>query len=1687
MITMSDMTPLATTAASTSKHFQLLKENFSDAFQKAAPERIQALARIQPKIEQWHLDDPAISVANKASWAAQNAVDQALAQTKDARTFAEPLLQARLKEKYGVVDDVKTTYLRFYIAGESLWGLPDPLGSATARTVSLLDAALHNFADHESFIEKDSAYTSEPDKRGQFTIKPIHKQMTIKQFQALCRELDIGKQYTAHLKQTLQPENAEANSSLKEKVIANEKAMFNAAAAMALAKGDITDNAWLVITGMMSGKTGLTLAGKVTEYCDLSLLGTTLSGIVVFGEVIQQQTGLHPIVVYVPQDPDHPMKQYGSWKEFVRELGRQLRENRTSPSTQLSYQQFFSQFVDHRQRGHFFGGLPSRLTTPTWHERDPLDQRPAWRPEPVEQPDLEYVRIPFTEDLSEHLFQSKITKILKDASDIAISTEDADSTARKAWWDNVRKIVGDIFNAALLVLTPFVPGLGEIMMAYTAFQLGSEVIEGVVDLAEGQWADAIDHLVGVLDELAQLAAVAAGFSAGKPLLAKASEFVDGLVAVKLPSGETRLWNPDLAPYEQKNINLHSDAKPAATGLHSHEGKQILRVADKHYEVSKDARSEQHRIQHPERSTAYQPEVRLNGAGSYVIEVEQPRTWDDATLLRRLGPSVADLSDEQLENARKISGTDPGELRRMYVENRQPPVLLTDTLTRLDIDRKLQAFIDQMSSDDPLVYGKADPVTQLQVVTQHGMWPKNASMRIIDGQGMPIWEHTENQAPPGKKLIVQLQEWQLHNGELLKIVMETLDHNGTAVILDQAPGLPAGSLETRTKALRKRIVEVTEQDRTQLFDEDYASREDSSNTLTSLIHVKFPDIAARGIERLLGEATTSETRIMTDEKRIPLRIKRIAQELELESRTARGYEGFYRDSLISADTERLTLNALRIYSDALGDLRIEIRDERFDGNLVSKAGPSDASVVRILVKDENNTYEVRDPANTSLHEATDLYQAVLQALPDAQRRQLGYQASEGERFKQWVMAKTERPAERRTALDPRDPPPPVPTEDLLLLRGPTLSKAPRNVEERITDLYPHFNAREVAAFAKSLADNGDAIVNLGRLEKELDELRTLLRTWSYGHLEDWTPESADFVNAGGKHLADKLLECFERKAEAFGKRSTSLEAGYTLDLSTEFSRYDIERWWKKLPDLNKYVEQISTLNLDNLPIASDATGMLKDFSHLRQLSARKCGLTRLPDGVNNMHFVETLRLSDNRIQLTEADVKSLGKLIFLETLRLDDNHLGVSINVERMRRLKVLSLNNTGYSHWPMGLFDTRRPKAFFLDMRQNPITEIPDVVEGSEQAFIVARTRIDATNLSDTNRTVYENYRKSVGISPKVLYDPVTDQEMSQWPVFEDGMLVSRHPGLGSYRPEAWSDLAKEPDSKGFFTLIAKLRQSADYVDGGEPKLELADRVWRTIDAAYLDPSLRDELFIMTTAPTTCADASAQLFNNMGIKVLALEARATATSKSGLKKAMVSLARGAARLEEVGEIARADVRARSSVGPEEVEIHLAYETGLAERLDLPWQSKDMKFRAIAGVTDETIDQAYDKIVVDEQGNGLIDIMLDQKIWTDFLSETYPGELRENQLTFQDKVAQVEELREAEAEWANAENLSVVEKKALKQRMTDLASQIPVSEDKVFTGAAMTEETYGQLYIELGEREKELGRNLTRTELESAGL
>ena len=77
-------------------------------------------------------------------WTHRNRLDSRLSKLRSAQAFAEPLLNDALKTRFNLELDVKTTFLRLYIPQTvPFFGIKT--GAARTWTVSMLDAALHNF------------------------------------------------------------------------------------------------------------------------------------------------------------------------------------------------------------------------------------------------------------------------------------------------------------------------------------------------------------------------------------------------------------------------------------------------------------------------------------------------------------------------------------------------------------------------------------------------------------------------------------------------------------------------------------------------------------------------------------------------------------------------------------------------------------------------------------------------------------------------------------------------------------------------------------------------------------------------------------------------------------------------------------------------------------------------------------------------------------------------------------------------------------------------------------------------------------------------------------------------------------------------------------------------------------------------------------------------------------------------------------------------------------------------------------------------------------------------------------------------------------------------------------------------------------------------------------------------------
>ncbi len=678
-------------------HFHPAFNNLPDWLLKASPLTLSALKSARLQRPHWHAtatrqQHQSLKLANVEHWTQRNRLEARLGKLQSAQDFAESILSQALKTRFGLELDVKTTFLRLYIPQNTPW-FPIKTGGARTWTVSLVDAALHNFQESETradAYEPDSTFITVPSPTGQFdTLPAVKSKLPIQSFTRLCRELDIGGKYETYLKEHLGFTSPVTAALMELNVINTHKAALRAALHLAHIRKDLPTDTLQSILGIVEGRKDVRLDGQLLHCHDLSMMSSSLTGIVVFAPRLERLQQPTRIIVYVPDDPEHPLKQYPDSLTFMNELTRKLR----SPA----YQAFFSRFVDHQERAHFFADLSRRLSTVTWHERPYGDPLPSWRETLIDKPNLQFSVSPIKTDLWTHLYQQQLNKILNDARSIAVSTASADRTARWALWDAFSKVATTILEVASFVALPFVPFLGELMLTYMAYQALDDIFEGIVDWAEDLQTEALGQVISLAESVVQLGTFAVGgaLAAGafsRLMSRDAVALFSPLKPVETVGGNTRYWRPDLAPYEQ-SVDLPKAAKPDHLGLYRHEGKALLRLEDKLYAVKPDSETSEFQIEHPNRADAYKPPLRHNHHGAWQTTLEQPLTWDRETVMRRLGHSVESFSSAEREQILRISGFHDNVLREIHVENQRPPSLLTDTIKRFKIDRDIQALIE----------------------------------------------------------------------------------------------------------------------------------------------------------------------------------------------------------------------------------------------------------------------------------------------------------------------------------------------------------------------------------------------------------------------------------------------------------------------------------------------------------------------------------------------------------------------------------------------------------------------------------------------------------------------------------------------------------------------------------------------------------------------------------------------------------------------------------------------------------------------------------------------------------------------------------------------------------------------------------------------------------------------------------
>jgi hypothetical protein len=267
------------------------------------------------------------------------------------------------------------------------------------------------------------------------------------------------------------------------------------------------------------------------------------------------------------------------------------------------------------------------------------------------------------------------------------------------------------------------------------------------------------------------------------------------------------------------------------------------------------------------------------------------------------------------------------------------------------------------------------------------------------------------------------------------------------------------------------------------------------------------------------------------------------------------------------------------------------------------------------------------------------------------------------------------------------------------------------------------------------------------------------------------------------------------------------------------------------------------------------------------------------------------------------------------------------------------------------------------------------------------------------------------------------------------------------------------------------------------------------------NPQFRERIFSLAGAPANCADAGAQIFNRIGVETL-LENILKDQSPAGLasrESRLATLAKQSWRLDQVNERARAEIKYRTDpisqggLGQafgsgdnqvDDVQVYLAYQTGLKARLDLPWLSEHMVYRNTARVTETHLSRAARYIAHQERGNGLVDGMLEQPFWNEYLQEKYVESFNQALEQRAEAGSQLEDLLEAHREWVSP-SVSVERKATLRTQLVSLADTLNLAQAEVLEEQPLSDATVNTFYEHIQRDYRDLARRLTRQALEIA--
>lgn len=1498
-----------------------------------------------------------------ASHRSRSEVSSLLKTLQSPEDFCTPLLAKAMSDKLGAPLEVAGVVFQHVRSTSSLLGLRRKLVMPIDR--DLLSAACENFELSETLPGNynDTSLLYIPEKITGHAAKTL----SIKphEFAGLCRTLDLGQQYQTHLKNLFEP--VSERHELRDKYIAHARNSFEVSRHAAFMQKHISAQVHQALKAVTS-RQPVTLGNNTLGYQALKLFGVTLNGAMFIGPVKKHDDDDNRCVVYLPGDPLHPLKEFASFTDFEVELSRRLRHD--------GYRRWFMRYIKLAERSAFLKNLDEKLLSPN---TSPLPRHTV------------YVSLSgddITGDIFQQTFRQYSDQVMADARILIVPTDDEDEKSRL---ERLQTYASIGINLVLFGAS-FLPVVGEVLLAVTAVQLLSQVYEGIASWSRGEMEEATDYLFDTVENLILMAAFAAGTAAAASAYRtiRASLFIEGLRKVTCADSRSRLWKPDLSPYQQSR-KLPRGSAPDTRGLHWADGQAYLPIDTAVYAVRPKTGTDLWEVLAPQGAgETYNPVLETNDVGAWRHDSELLQEWDRLKLFRRFGYSRDDVPDNTAAQIIAVCGIEDAVLRQAHISRSHPPALLVDTVHRFRADAAVTRFIEQMK--EPSSASLADPDLQLHLLTTSERWLGNAAIKVVNAAGGRVSFHGAANAQAGETL--SLNQDALDKGRLHTSLLSALSSGQCEHLLNTK----TTDVAAQGKALTTIIAEQAERNRPGLFTRIYQRTEAPNNARVAVLMKRFEGLPAAVADELVRHAESGEWDELDDDK-VPLRLAEEASRFLQQVRVSRAYEGLYLSAAGGSYTDRLVLDTLEQLPGWTGNVRVQIGESSGHHNTSTSIGVENAAE-KVQVNVHADRYSVfvdtTTPSTTFSQRTRDHYfQALWHGLSARRKTLLGVHADDaGAALRAKI---TERALQRRQAvaqLMDDQPSRPGYTSPMRLADRPLAMPSTGHsnslaiiashdvLVRRALELYPLHSPRQIHALLNVMGTN--VILALKKLEamrQEFLAIRENLSRWVNRQTWHQAPDGPrlEVPRLSKSSAAQAIIRSWRKESEV-------IQSGEHLLGTLTFSAQPLG----ELPVIIGDFSHIGGLVMDRVGASAGLNHFLKNFDNLRTLSLRGNHLTRLPQALTTMSRLVDLDLSNNLIQLTPASQAQLAGMTGLQSMNLAFNpSLTRAPDVSRMQHLERLNLQGAGINQWPAGALDL--PRLRELDLRDNRIDTLPDeVLKGNP--FPNKGTNLHGNPLSPDTLKGISSYQQRTGVSLGIIASEyrrlnthsVTDAtQVAPWLTGLDVAKAQTRRGL-------WASLQAYPDSRGFFNVIARLSDIADYK---RLYSDFSQRIWNVLEAAGEDDRLRRALFRLARLGRVSADGYSASFSEMEVLVLCYRANtAAATGAASLEQQFIGLLRGLFRLQEVERFALADINTRSGSQQKSyehaLEISLAYRVGLSERLGLPSQPRTMTSPWYVEVTPAMLERGCQAVLTTERSSALLEWIIDQRFWVEYLESAH---------------------------------------------------------------------------------------------------